>query len=367
MRPIIKNPLRLVFLVPLLFSCFSTSVFARGPAGPVSVIVAEVQQVAFADTLEALGTTRANETVVITADTTEKITALHFEEGQSVQAGDVLVTLDQRQENAQLRAAKAQLAEARSAYERARNLQKRSALSAATVQERLAEKTRNEVQVDVIQARLAELTIQAPFSGILGLRQVSMGALVKPGDPITTLDDLSQIKVDFQMPSRHLAVLQTGLSITGTVSAFGEKVFSGKVSSIDTQIDTTTRTIRLRAILPNEAGLLRPGLLMQINLMHSDRQTLLMPEEALIKRGEKNYVYRVTDGVTQKAEQQLVTLGARRSGQVEILTGLSAGDKIVVHGTHKLRPGAEVRVTAVEQDDETLQQMLKQPQNGQGA
>lgn len=345
---------------------FSENLFARGPSGPISVVVAEVQRQPFADRLEALGSTRAKETVVITADTTEKITDLHFEEGQFVETGDVLVTLDQRQEVAQLRAAKAQLAEATSAYARARNLQKRSALSAATVQERLAEKTRNEVQVDVIEARLAELTIQAPFSGVLGLRKVSVGALVKPGDPITTLDDLSEIKVDFQIPSRHLAVLRRGLKVEGTVAAFGDRRFRGQVASIDTQIDTTTRTVRLRATLPNPDGLLKPGLLMHIDLAHSDRDALLMPEEALIKRSDKNYVYRVTSGDVSTVTQALVTVGVRRSGQVEILSGLAAGDQVVAHGTHKLRSGAQISVMAVEQQDETLQQMLQNAQSGKG-
>lgn len=356
----------MALLIPLCLLTEDASARGRG-SGPVPVIVAAVEQEAFSDNIQALGTTRANETVIITADTTEKITAIHFEAGQKVEAGELLVTLDQRQELAQLRAAKAQLDEARSAYQRAKNLQKRNALSAATVQERLAEKTRNEVQVDVIEARLAELRIQAPFSGVLGLRQVSVGALVKPGDPITTLDDLSLIKVDFQVPSRYLAVLKPGLEIEGKVSAFAGKVFYGQVQSVDTQIDTATRTVRLRAVLPNPEGVLKPGLLMTIKLKHGGRDTLLIPEEAIIKRGQNNYVYRVVPGATQSVAEQLVTLGARRAGRVEIITGLSAGEKVVVHGVNKLRPGAEIVVKAIEKANETLQQMLGEPSAAQGA
>jgi membrane fusion protein (multidrug efflux system) len=328
-----------------------------GGGGPVPVIVVSVVAKPLGDKIQALGTIRANETVVITADTAEKITALHFEEGQTVTEGDLLVTLDQRQELAQLRSAKAQLAESEAAYMRAQNLHKRSALSAATVQERLAEKTRNEVDVDVLEARLAELRITAPFSGVIGLRQVSIGALVQPGDLITTLDDLSQVKVDFQVPSRHLAVLKPGLKIEGAVAAFGDKLFQGEVVSLDTQIDPVTRTVKLRALILNREGLLRPGLLMKISLMHSQRNTLLIPEEAIIKRESENFVFRVDPGAPLRVSQQAVVLGARQAGQVEILSGLSAVDQVVIHGVNKLRPGAQIVVRAREQNDETLQEL----------
>jgi membrane fusion protein (multidrug efflux system) len=361
----------------MLMSVMPLSVQARPGAGPVPVIVSVVQPESFMDQLQALGTTRANETVVITADTTEKITALHFTEGQNVAVGDLLVTLDQRQELAQLRAAKAQLAEAEAAYQRAKNLRKRSAVSAATLQERLAEKTRNEVQVDVIEARLAELRIQAPFAGRIGLRQVSIGALVKPGDPITTLDDLSQIKVDFQMPSRYLSLLKPGLAIKGSVVAFADQTFEGEVNSIDTQIDPATRTVRLRAVIPNPERLLKPGLLMRVTLTHSPRQALLIPEEALVKRGEQNFVFRVLpqepsgDSAQAKAahrvERQAVTLGARVAGRVELIQGVEAGDQLVVHGVNKLRPGAEVTIRAVEKADETLQELLDTASDKRGA
>lgn len=342
---------------------YSGSAFGqnKGPQGPTAVIVSAVVKGEFADQVEALGTTKANESVVITADRSEKIAAIHFDDGQIVKKGDLLVTLDKRQEEAELRASEAVTAERLNAYQRAQGLSGNSALPKATLQERSAQLAQAQAVTAALQASLTSYEITAPFDGILGLRQVSVGTLVQPGDQITTIDDLTRIKVDFDVPSVFLATLKPGLPIRGTIEAFGDREFAGNVSTVNTRIDPATRTVNVRAIIPNSDGVLKPGLLMSINLYKNPRQTLLIPEEALVKRADKNFVYVVAkDQGNTIVRQTSVSLGARKPGTIEVLSGLQEGDNVVVHGIIKIRDGAQVSIRANQSADESLSQLLNQ-------
>lgn len=353
--------LNLTFL--FIFSILSSQSFAqsRGPQGPTAIIAAPVKLQSFADSVEALGTTKANETVVITADTAEKVTAIHFDDGQQVKQGDLLVTLDKGEEEAALGAAQAMLSEAQSSYQRAKGLQNNSALSKGTLQERLAELKQSEAGIEEVNSRLEKRDITAPFDGILGLREVSVGTLVQPGDMITTIDDLSQIKVDFDVPAVYLSTLTSGMPVIGKVEAFGDREFQGTVRTVNTQVDPVTRTVKVRAIIPNQDGVLKPGLLMSVTLLKNERQALLIPEEALVKRGADNFVYRVAekDGKTI-AQQQKIEIGSRRPGVVEVLSGLNQSDQIVTHGIIKIADGAEISIRAFEEQNTALDELLKQ-------
>ncbi|GJL84984.1 MAG: MexH family multidrug efflux RND transporter periplasmic adaptor subunit [Micavibrio sp.] len=348
---------------------FPTAAFAqkKGPQGPTPVIAAPVKMQSFTDLVEALGTTKANETVVITPDTAEKVTAIHFEDGQFVKQGDLLIALDKSEEEAALNAAQASLSEAQSSYNRAKGLQNNSALSKGTLQERLAALKQAQAAIEEIKARIDKRDITAPFDGVLGLREVSVGTLVQPGDMITTIDDLSQIKVDFDVPAVFLSTLKPGMDIVGQIEAFGERKFKGAVRTINTQVDPVTRTVKVRAVIPNEDGVLKPGLLMSVTLMKNQRQALLIPEEALIKRGAENFVYVLTDSEGKTiAKEQKIEIGTRQPGVIEVLSGLDKGDKIVAHGTVKVRDGAAVTIRAVETEDAPLGELLKQkPVSGQ--
>lgn len=352
-------------LITLSIMLFPLSAVAQRGAskGPVAVIVAPVTIGDFADQVEALGTTKANESVVITADRSERITAIHFEDGQEVKQGDLLVTLDKTQEEAELRASEAMAAETQASYNRAKSLSGNSALPKATLQERLAELKRAQAETEALKAGLQSYEIIAPFDGILGLREVSVGTLVQPGDMITTIDDLSQIKVDFDVPSVFLSTLKPGLPISGIVEAFGDREFKGTIKTVNTQIDPSTRTVKVRAIMPNVDGILKPGLLMSINLYKNPRQALLIPEEALIKRSDRNFVYVVAQAEGALiAKQKDIVLGARKPGMIEVLSGLGEGDEIVVHGVLKLHDGAQVSIRANEIQDTPLDALLKQNQ-----
>lgn len=359
-----KNLLKL--LAVLMMSAVPSAVDAQrgGPQGPTAVIVSPVLSKSFGDRVEALGTTRSNEMVIVTADTAEKITKIYFEEGQEVKKGDLLVTLAKGEENAALRAAQAALSEAQSSYNRAKDLQETKAISQAAMQERLSNLNQARAAIAGVTARLDDLAITAPFDGVVGLREVSVGALVRPSDMITTIDDLSVIKVDFDVPSLFLPTLKKGLQIIGRVEAFGDRDFIGEVQTINTQVDPLTRTVKVRGLIQNEDRVLKPGLLMTIDLIKNERQALVIPEEALIKRGNQNFVFipKEIEGKLVASETE-IEIGSRRRGDIEVLSGLSENDKVINHGALKIKDGAEISIKAIEQEQKTISDMLKKDEN----
>ena len=348
------------FLVVIILIPSTGHAQKGGPKGPTAVITSPVISKNFGDTVEALGTTRANEMVIVTADTAEKVTKIYFEEGQDVKKGDLLITLAKGEENAALKAAQATFSEARSSYNRAKDLQATKAISKATMQERLSTLNQSRAAIAGVSARLDKLAITAPFDGVIGLREVSVGTLVQPSDMITTIDDISVIKVDFDVPSLFLPTLKKGLKVIGKTEAYGQREFMGEVQTVNTQVDPLTRTVKVRAIIPNEDRVLKPGLLMTIDLVKNERQALVIPEEALIKRGRKNFVY-ITgekEGMTIAIEKE-IQIGTRRSGEIEIIDGLQENDQVINHGTLKIKDGAEIKVKAIETIKQTVGEMLK--------
>lgn len=339
-----------------------------GPQGPLPVIVAPVTvDNVFTDRAEALGTTKSNETVDITANVTEIVKEIHFEDGQQVEAGDLLVTLEKSEEEADIKAAQSLLDERKAAYKRAQGLERQQALSTATLEEREALLRQIEGDIEAIQSRISDRVIKAPFNGILGLRNISPGALVRPGDLITTIDDLSRIKVDFDVPSVFLSALKPGLKIEGKTEAFADRVFTGTIETLGTRIDPVTRTVTARAIIPNEDGLLKPGLLMNIILYKNVRSAILAPEETLIQRGKKFFVFKIEerDGTLTAAEQEVKT-GNRTPGMVEIIEGLTPDERVIVHGLMQVKDGSEVEIRAVEEEHQTLEELLKQNEPAAG-
>lgn len=322
-----------------------TGAQAKGPQ-VAQVTVADVAVKDFADTIEALGTTRANETVQLTAQISDKVQEIHFTDGQVVHQGDVLLVLDNAEELADLDAAQALAAERKSAFDRAADLSKRKIIAAETFETRRAEYQQAEAEVRSLQSRIDNTIIKAPFDGILGLRNVSLGALVQPGTVITTIDDLSVIKVDFEVPALYLQDLKPGLKVNGTVEGLPGRVFSGEVATVNTQVDPVTRAVRIRAILPNPELLLRPGLLMNVTLDLRARQSLTAPEGALIQLRDQTFVFVAEDAEDGKtlARRVEITRGARRLGEVEVLKGLEQGQRVIVTGFMRLTDGDVVKI-----------------------
>ncbi|WNO10766.1 efflux RND transporter periplasmic adaptor subunit [Teredinibacter sp. KSP-S5-2] len=314
-------------------------------SAPVPVEIAEVQWRPFSTKIEALGSLQANESVTLSATVTETIRAIHFKDGQVVKANQVLVEMTSNEEHALLEEARSEYNEAKRQFDRVKSLEAKQLASLSLLDERTQLLEASEARLLATQSRLEERLIIAPFSGVVGLRDISVGALVKPGDEIVTLDDLTQMKLDISLPAVYLSTVQKGMAITATTPYINGESFSGEVSSIDSRIDTSTRAIRVRAILPNPKGKLLPGMLMTVNLTTPVVDQLLIPEASLVQEGFRQYVYVVApaDGV-DKVNKQQVTTGARNNGEVVVMSGLNAGDRIVVHGILRLRDQSEIRI-----------------------
>ena len=334
-------------------------------AAPVIVKVVATDR--FVDRVEALGTLRANESVELTATVSETVTSVHFEDGQRVEAGRILVEMTNEEEHALIEEELSTVDEAKKQYDRLRPLVQRGAASISLLDQRRREYETAKARLRAIESKLQDRLVIAPFAGIVGLRNISVGTLIEPGDLITTLDDDSIMKLDFTVPSIHLASLKSGLPIVATSPAFTGRRFEGTVASINSRIDPVTRAILVRAILPNTERLLKPGLLMQVELLKNPRDALVVPEEALIPSGRDNHVMVVDRSVRPAlAQRRKVTTGGRRPGEVEILDGLESGEFVVVDGTLRARSGQPVTVIAVDGGDEPLARLLKRDREGTG-
>ncbi|CAN5152636.1 efflux RND transporter periplasmic adaptor subunit [soil metagenome] len=325
---------------------------------PPAVIVAEAEQKPVVDRIEALGTLRANESVTLTANVTEAVTVIHFDDGDRVEKGDVLVEMTSAEEHALLEEAEATVEEAKSQYERNVQLSRQGSVSEAVLDTARREWQTAEARLQAIRSQLDDRLIAAPFSGAVGLRNISPGALVQPGDIITTLDDDSVMKLEFSVPSIFLGSLKPGLEIVATAYAFGDAEFKGQVSAVDSRVDPVTRTVQVRARVPNPDRLLVPGLLMKIDLLRSPRQAVVVPEEALVPLGEQQFVLVVNRDDGNTVERREVKIGLRMPGEVEIVAGLEAGEAIITHGMEKARPGQTVDIRAVDDGTQRLGEML---------
>lgn len=333
------------------------AILVAAPPKPVAVIAAEVRLAPFVDRVEALGTLRANESVEITANVTETVTAIHFDDGQRVERGDLLVELTSAEQHALLKEGQVRLDEAERQYQRVRALVAQRSASESLLDERKRDLDTARASLLAIESRLSDRLIKAPFDGVLGLRNISLGALVRPGDRITSLDDDSVMKLDFAVPSLFMTSLALGLPIEARSRDYGERVFDGAVRSIDSRVDPVTRSIQIRALIPNPDRTLKPGLLMQVDLLRNPRESLVVPETALLHQGTSHYVLVATpEGI---AERRAVEVGARRKGEAEIVSGLAVGDLVVTHGNDKVRPGQELTVRVEGEGAQGLQALLE--------
>jgi len=308
--------------------------------GAVAVEVARVAAGTIEDDIDAVGTLRSSESVVVRPEISGRIEQLNFTEGARVQKGQVIVALDDSVSAAELAQAKANLALAESSYNRTQELEKEKFVSATAKDQALNSLRVAQANVQLAQARLAKTKIVAPFGGIIGIRQVSVGDYVKEGQDLVTLEDISALKVDFRLPEQLLAVLKPGQTVEVATDAIPGRKFAATLDAIDPLVDQNGRAVLLRARLKNTEGQLRPGMFVRTRLIVSAReQALTVPEEALVPVGAEQFVFRVTDG---KAQRVKVGTGVRRAGTVEIVSGLAAGDTVVTAGQIKLRDGVPV-------------------------
>jgi membrane fusion protein (multidrug efflux system) len=339
----LRQLLFLTAILALLAACEEESAAsARGGfGGPAKVVTQQVELQHIVDEIDALGTANANESIEIQPRISSLIEKVVFKEGQFVHKGDILIHLEDNEILAGLALAEANLSASRSLYNRSQSLADTQAISASNLEELLAQVRVDEAQVEAAKARLDNTVIRAPFSGRIGLRRISPGSFVNTSTVITTLDDVSQIKLDFSVPETFLTVLTEGMNISAESLVYPNKVFNGAVASIDTRLDPVSRAVQVRAIIPNDDGLLKPGMFMSVDLQRDRGEVVIAPEQAIVPEGTNQYVYVVADGV---AEKRRVQLGRRIPGFVAIEAGLEAGESVITEGTHKVRDGAAVEV-----------------------
>jgi membrane fusion protein (multidrug efflux system) len=311
----------------------------EGPQA-VDVITAAATMQPLGLEIEAVGTARANESVDVTSKTSNTVTAIRFEEGDRVRKGAILVELDGAEVRASLAEAEAALAESENQFKRSRELYTQQALSVSQLDLIEATLKGNRARVDMAKARLADTIIRASFDGRTGFRRVSIGSLVNPGTVITTLDDASLIKLDFTVAETYIHALQKNLPVTASTVGLPGREFRGKIVNLDSRVDPVTRSIAVRAQLPNADGALRPGMFMTVRLQGQVAPALLVPEGAIVPEQGHTYVFVADNGIAVRRE---VKLGKRRPGEVEIVEGLQEHERVVVEGTQHLRAGLAIR------------------------
>jgi len=316
---------------------------ARGP-GAVPVVTAQTFRARFADEIDVIGTAQSNESIEVTAKVTEVVTRVRFTDGQQVEAGDILIELTDDVQSADLKEAHAALLEAEQQYERISDLFKRGTRTRANLDSAIARRDQALARVKATEARLADRLIRAPFSGVLGLRLVSPGTLIEPGDVITTLDDISIIKYDFSVPESYLGSLRIGMEIRATTVAYPDREFVGRVTAVDTRIDPETRAIKVRAEIANPDGLLKPGMLLVATVRNNVKTSTAISDEAVLQREDQHYVFVVKplpdEGLT--VERRDIEIGRRQPGLLEVREGLSVGEEIVVQGINRVIPGRPI-------------------------
>lgn len=314
-----------------------------GPPGgfAIGVETIRVATSVFVDDVAAVGSLKSNESVVLRPEIAGRIAAIHLREGMPAAKGAVLVALDASTQAAELRQAEANLALSQANHRRTEELYEKKFVSARARDEAAANLKVLEAAVALAQARLQKTQIRAPFAGIVGIRNVSIGDYVKEGQELVNIEDIGALKADFRLPESYLSRLRKGQSVEVSTDAMPGQTFKGTLDAIDPLLDASGRAISLRARLENPDLKLRPGMFVRVRLAFGgERQGLAVPEEALVPAGDDNFVFRVVEG---KAQRVMVKVGQRRGATVEITEGLKAGDEVVSAGQLKLRDGVPVR------------------------
>lgn len=317
-----------------------------GPGGggmPVAATL--VQAMTFNDAVELIGVAKGRQSVTLTAAATQLVERVRFTDGQYVAQGAILVELKDAEQNAGVEQARARLAQAERTLERWRTLADQGFASKAAVDQHEAAYLTAQADVSAAEARRGDRLIRAPFAGVVGLTDIAPGALVNPGSAIVTLDDLSSVRVDFQVPERYLSGLAAGQSIRARTDVYPDRVIMGRIDTLDTRVDEATRAITARAIFPNPDGQLKPGMMVRVTLARGERQALAVPESAVSILGSSSSVFVIAQqGGAARAEQRPVVVGSRQDGFVEVREGLAAGDRIVANGVNKVTGGQPVMV-----------------------
>jgi membrane fusion protein, multidrug efflux system len=318
-----------------------------GPGGPggrtVQVTPVTVTPRTFTNRIEVLGVAKGRESLTVTSSTTELITRVLFRDGQWVKKGAPLVELQAREEQAGVLLARAALSRAQSSYNRWKELADRGFASPARLEEELLNLRTAQSTLAAAQARQGDRMIRAPFSGVVGLSDVTAGTLINPGSRIATLDDISLIRVDFPIPERYLPMLSQGQPIQARADALPNQLFVGRIAMLDTRVDERTRAITARAEFPNPGFAIRPGMMIRVSIEQGGRVAPAAPESAVQFEADTAFAYKlVSQGGRTIAQRTTVRRGVNEAGFVEILEGLQVGDRVVATGLNRIQPNAAV-------------------------
>ncbi len=331
-----------------LFFClswlFTTSALAQG----VAVTLAQAETTYLSEHLYATGRLEARNSTEIRTQVTGRVVEHHLEDGALVQAGQLLVQLDDREPQARLLQAQVTLREAERQLLRDQQLKARQVISADQLAQQQAAVDNAQAQVLAAQAEVDRYRLVAPFSGMLGNQDLTTGMLLDSGQTLTTLDDLSQMRVEFALAERHLSRAQPGQTLKARVSAWPDQEFTGELSTLATRLDPNTLNLQARGLIANPDLQLRPGMLASITLQTSPRLTLMVPARSLSYSGSEKFVFIVDEN--QQVSRQPVEIGLTRARAIEITSGLSPGDQVIDQGVVKVREGMRVRVVATKED-----------------
>jgi membrane fusion protein (multidrug efflux system) len=318
---------------------------------PEAVTTLLAREELWQERVSAIGTVEAVQGVTVSADLPGIVEEIAFDSGRAVRSGDLLVRLDTRQEQAQLKAAEARSELARLNLDRIRGLRQKGVTSQAEYDAAAAEYDQAQASVGEIRAAIERKTIRAPFSGILGIRQVHLGQYLRSGDPVVPLQSLDPIHVNFNVPQQELSLARVGGEVRVTTDGMPGREVSGRVTAIDSIVDQATRNVQVQARLRNPSGRLRPGMFVEVGvLLEKGKPVVTLPASAIHYAPYGNSVFVVEDvtgpngQVYRGVRQKFVKLGSARGDQVAILSGVEPGEEVVSSGVFKLRNGAAVLV-----------------------
>jgi membrane fusion protein (multidrug efflux system) len=330
-------------LLAFTAACGGSGGEEKGKARPVPVVRVEpVSTMRFVESIDAVGTASANEQVTLAAPVTERVMRLGFDDGDFVRKGQMIAVLNQGQEAAQLSEAQARQRETSQQLARIQTLKRRGFATQSSLDTQVAAASAARAQAAEARASIGERVITAPFSGYASLRTISPGAIVSSGTAIATISDISTIKLDFPVPETLLSTIKPGLTIAAVAAAYPDQPFRGQIATVDPVIDPNTRSVVVRAHLPNPDGKLKPGMLLTVSIETAPRLGLSVPELAVVGEGDQRFVYVV--GRDGKAKRTPVKTGLRSAGRIEIVEGLEAGQAVVTEGVVKLADGMKVKV-----------------------
>lgn len=310
------------------------------PPAPVEVVTLKPSQVQ--EELGAVGTLRANQSVMLRTEVTGRVETIGFRDGQAVKRGQLLIGLDASLNEAEVAQAKAELALAQSNLKRTEDLAAKNFVSSSAQDQAESNVAVLRARLQLAQARLSKMRVLAPFDGVVGIRAVNVGDVLRDGTDIVNIEDIRTLKADFRVPERFFTQMKVGLPVEVVTDALPGTTYRGSIEAINPRIDANGRSLELRASLGNSDGRLRPGMFARVRVVVGDRpEAFMVPEEAIVPQGDRFFVFRVADG---RAQRVPVRLGVRRDGQVELLDNVQAGDRIIVAGMRVQRDGQPVRV-----------------------